>query len=400
MKKIGLFISFILWFSFSNAQNFVWKAQNSGIKSGNLYDVVFYNDSFGFAIGNNDTINYILKTTDAGITWTNMSNATTAEMVRACDFVDEKTWFVVGKTGALYKTTNTGDTWTKINLGTNVNLLDISSPQKDAVYICTEAGRYITYDGSGWKTVTVKTTDNFISVDFSSDTTGFLTASNGRIWRTQNGGNNWDTVKKTLEPLLGSHFVTENVGYIVGPNRFVKRTINAGTLWSDTNTFPKAFWGIDYYTAFFLNHNFGFIGGTQGTLLRTPTGGSSWIKENTGITTTINKICIPSPTVGYAVANGGYILKRFDASSVNLPSTEQLSIYPNPTQNRIFFNINNSSISSFNVRIFDLNGKELLHLHNTFAPENGLDVSFLEHGIYLLIIDSENFRAHSKLIIE
>ena len=399
MKKVLLLLVSLSFIYSVNAQKFVWDKLNSGISSGNLYDIKFVNDSVGMAIGNDGSINFVLKTTDGGLNWNNVATASIDQLVRACDFVDVNNVFIVGRKGGLYKSFDGGQSWSKLNLGTNVDLIDISSPDAKAIYICTAGGRYINYDGVGWATKTVYSADDFVAVGFPTKNEGFLTATNGRVWRTSDGGDTWDTVKTDQESILGSHFITYNVGYVVGGKGMVKRTINGGINWSDTLIYPEDYKNIDFRAVSFPLQNFGFIGGNNGTILRTADGGSNWIQEITNITDKIYKIDAPSITSAFAVGENGIILKRRDASSIHENDFNTINIYPNPATSVLHI-VHTVTHEQAQISIYNLNGKEVLHSTLTKGNNHQLDISGLTQGLYLIKLLSDESSSWGKVLIK
>lgn len=395
MKKIAVLV-IVLTFSLNLfSQTYGWKPKPSGVKSGTFYDVKFWNKDTGIVVGNNDTVNYILVTTDGGETWTNKVSAVTSDKVKACEFIDGKTIYVVGKKGACYKTTNLGDSWTKINLGTNADFNDISFPSKTRGYVCSNSGGYIFYDGIGWQAKLVYSMDNFIRVKFPVDTAGILTAQSGRVWRSIDGGKTWDTIKRTTEPVYNSYFITANVGYIVGPKGKVKRTVNGGINWTDTQIYAKNFKNIDFYSAYFVGQNIGFIGGTNGTILRTVDGGSNWTQEWTNpVTETIMKIYFVNPVIGFAVGTNGIILKRQDVSGITETQSSDFLIYPNPANDFIKISSEHHPCSFV---IKDITGKEIIKNENAENTEF-IEISALSPGVYFLTLSTEGKIITSKFI--
>jgi len=397
MLKKGLFLVCLLFSMTVYAQRFEWKIKYSVPKSVTFYDIKFLNANLGIAVGNNDTNNYILLTTDGGETWTNKANAATTEMVNGVEFIDENTIYIIGKKGSLYKTTNQGSIWTKINLGTNANLRDISFPSANKGYICSDAGRYLYFDGIGWAAITVYSKDNFINVKFPNTSEGILTSSTGRIWRTENGGTTWDTIKRNLETINGSHFLHGNLGYIVGPKGVVKRTINGGITWSDTLIFPKLYKNIDFFSTFFVGQNFGFVGGNNGTILRTADGGTSWNKEDVQTTAKIMKMYFVNNQLGFAVSADGRIMKRYDVTSVPEFSDSKILIYPNPVVNFLYIDLSFQQNSNYIIEIFDMSGK-IVYKEENYQLLNNIDISYLMEGLYSIIIRTEKENYYSTFI--
>ncbi|MFC2114423.1 YCF48-related protein, partial [Bacteroidota bacterium] len=303
-----------------------------------------------------------------------------------------------GKKGGLYKSVDGGTSWAVVNLGTNVDLFDISFPDKKAGYICTSAGRYIYYDGVGWSTKTVFSADNFIAVGFPTKDEGFLSASSGRVWRTLDGGTTWDTIKSIAKPILGSHFITANVGYIVGGKGFVQRTITGGLYWSDTLIYPDSFLNIDFRAVFFPLQNFGFIGGNEGTILRTSDGGSNWYKEKTNITDKINRIYAPSQNVAFAVGENGTILRRYEAVGIEEDHVSQFRLYPNPATDYIQI-VCNQQFHPLELQVYTLDGQLVLKKSIKDQQEFILPVAGWAKGNYLINLISKQGSQWGKVIV-
>ncbi len=79
--------------------------------------------------------------------------------------------------------------------------------------------------------------------------------------------------------------------------------------------------------------------------------------------------------------------------SITKPKLNKAPFYPNPTQNFIFLNYKINDVER--VRIFDLNGKEVL----STKPLLKINISELNKGIYLLQIESKTSVYQSQLVI-
>ena len=74
----------------------------------------------------------------------------------------------------------------------------------------------------------------------------------------------------------------------------------------------------------------------------------------------------------------------FVSGTENLPATG-ISVYPNPTNGLLFLAVSESNIQS--VMLFDISGKKLFEtaLGSFYST---IDVSFLQNGIYVLILNT------------
>ena len=127
----------------------------------------------GFVVGG-----LILRTTDAGATWTQQLGGTW-RFLRAVCFTDVNTGTAVGDSGVILRTTNGGATWSNQFSGTT-EILD--------------------------------------GVSFSDTNYGTVVGTNGTILRTTDGGATWASQKiRTLLCFYGVSFPGRNIGAIVGP---------------------------------------------------------------------------------------------------------------------------------------------------------------------------------------
>jgi hypothetical protein len=88
---------------------------------------------------------------------------------------------------------------------------------------------------------------------------------------------------------------------------------------------------------------------------------------------------------GNQLGNGYYRALSLQALSVvdNVLDV-QLSVYPNPTSQSLY--ISHPELTSFEIQIVDLNGKQLYS--GTIKKEEALDISGYTQGIYLVTIEN------------
>src|SRR3990172_3665304 len=111
----------------------VW---NSNVLQGIHNSLIFVNSTTGFICSDNGKI---FKTTDAGISWNELTSGTTNNLMRVT-FLNENTGMAVGFKRTILKTTNSGLSWTSIisNLDT-INFLGCRFISENK-YIVTEIG--------------------------------------------------------------------------------------------------------------------------------------------------------------------------------------------------------------------------------------------------------------------
>lgn len=192
-------------------------------------------------------------------------------------FVDDTTGYVCGgeryNTGDILKTTNSGETW--LPQGENL---------EKALY----------------------------RINFSRYDTGFIVGFEGKIYRTHNGGSNWNLYQLArYQPLHDIFMVNEEDGYVCGGDGFalgyIYQTHDGGNFWS-IDTFPQELRSI-----FFTGESTGFAAG-YGVIFKTNNGGESWqLTDAAG--DFFQSVTFTDEQTGYAVGYEGSILKTTDAGA-------------------------------------------------------------------------------------
>lgn len=79
----------------------------------------------------------------------------------------------------------------------------------------------------------------------------------------------------------------------------------------------------------------------------------------------------------------------YNCETLGIPTIQNslFKIYPNPTQDKIYLELENNQIEILNCSIRDLSGKEVLPLKNNISE---IDLSTFENGIYMLNFETEN----------
>ena len=131
---------------------------------------------------------------------------------------------------------------------------------------------------------------------------------------------------------------------------------------------------------------------------------------------TLNGVSVSTTDVFTPSQNGDYLLTVTDANgcivssdpvNVNNISTgisdvlkEKLVVYPNPFTSKTTINLLDNSVVK-NVSLFDPQGRKVKDFsHNIKSDKIEVEKGILQNGIYLLIIETNNYISKSKLIIE
>ncbi len=112
---------------------------------------------------------------------------------------------------------------------------------------------------------------NYTGIHFTSQNTAYTITNNGKIFKTEDGGNTWIEQHSSTELHLHDIFFLNDLnGYIVGGDTdgIILKTTDGGNTWKST-TFQ-----IRLSSIYFINETTGFASGKK--LLSTQDGGKTW----------------------------------------------------------------------------------------------------------------------------
>lgn len=277
--------------------------------SNKLSDVFFVNDNFGCAAGDSGTL---LRTTNGGTLWS-LITIDKSFSPKKIFFPSLSTGYIVGNNGKILKTSNGGIAWDTVASGTRNDFESV----------------FFVNDSIGWavgKLIVLKTTDggkNWVNqfrfalgtdVHFTSLNTGYVTTSNGVLFKTTNGGGTWTTDTIAANQSIKSiSFADANNGWVLSDFVKLRKTTNAGTIW---NLISKG--NIEQIRdVFFTDTSTGWAVGEAGTIMRTTNSGENWALLNRTTNDNLNSIAVnttPDKQVvsGCIVGDSGRLLRTID----------------------------------------------------------------------------------------
>lgn len=361
-----------------------WTSSSTGFTE-LIYSIAFVNSLLGYAAGGGLTgAGAIYKTTDGGTTWFKQNINTNYAIYSICA-IDSIAW-AVGYDGIILKTINNGEQWVKIipgntltedlngvhfikyksygkdvYLGMAVGLKGMAKRSFDVGYnwttIMSDWVNYKTlYDvqmidslygyavgakGKMMKTVDGGTTwfhqnsglraelwstwfvDSLRGATVGDSATNSWGYTDGKIYTTFDGGNNWKTTSFVNSTFLGVHFPSTLIGCAVGFNgsyAISAKTFDGGNSWNlDTiHNFRGRLWSVAFSGA-----KDGVAVGDSGMILKTIDAGKTWSRMNSGTTNALwyvlyskslyPRVPFDTPTAGYyAMGAGGKLLVSLD----------------------------------------------------------------------------------------
>lgn len=290
----------------------LWRTSNQGLTweswakiAGNALD---FNGSTGFIVGRSGLI---FKSVNSGLDWVEIPTSISDNLIEV-QVVNSNTVYTVSDR-LIYKSNNGGNTWIGSEISFFENgLTEIASITKlhfineTVGHIFTKNGYVFrtTDGGSSWQVVfrTFHTPSNIVSVNFFDDKIGYVARYAHSILWTQDGGVTWSetTVSPTVDAVF---FLDQNLGFAADDGRLYK-TEDGGQSWSADYSFKAPISRMH-----FLKRDLGFAISTIGKVYKTTDAGISW-QSNSLFEDKIGKIYFVDEHIGFVLSD--YVFKSHD----------------------------------------------------------------------------------------
>lgn len=413
MKNNKMYILVFVLALFNTAIISQWYVQQSGTNYA-LKSVYFTDINTGYACG----YNTVLKTTNAGVNWLNMTLQGNHQSVI---FADMNTGYLAGDSGKIFKTTNSGANWITQSTGTVNNLSTINFYNSNTG-IAAGYGKTLiktTNGGSNWFSVSSIIWEvDFFSSEIIDENNYYVTGTDSYIIRTTNGGANWISYTMgEVNPLFTVEFINQNTGFATGCCGMFLSTTNGGVNWIDHFYLSL---GFTFHSLKFMNSLTGFCSGSNGMMYRSTNGGLSWDSTVTTTDETLYSVQMVNNTTGWAVGGYGTILKTTNGGGPGFPIgiepvsgiiPREFSLYqnyPNPFNptTKIKFDVESkgrSEKAKIDLTVYNLLGVQVAGLVNTELPPGTYEVEFegsgLPSGVYYYRLLIGGFAQTRKMVL-
>ncbi len=297
----------------------------------NFYQSYFIDANTGYACGDWGRCRY---TTNGGYNWNNMSGVLFDRGIHFNDIkVRNNAVYMTGNSNYLWRSTNLGATWdslefinpsaqqpwsnyyysfdflstsdTMIAVGSRGSIHQVLSSNK------TPLGQYL--KTGSLRDIWVSSTGLILAVGAPSSLTSTL-ITHDQILRSTNFGVNWELISPS--PTSTSDFysidmIDDNTGYICGSRSAVYKTTNGGMNW-DSLVIPNIPVGSILSEVDFVNAQTGwifsrYVTGFDSTIYKTTDGGINWFKQklNTSVASENNiySACMLDENNGWCLNN-------------------------------------------------------------------------------------------------
>ncbi len=276
-----------------------------------LTDVVFANDSVGFACGGDRwSKGIILRTTDGGHTWSSPDSLFDHEAYSLYAFSADEV-YIAGGNSYFGHSLDSGKTFS-IKQSDYKRIFDIAfADHNRLVKVGAEnayADGHIAYSsdaGLNWTKTDYLTA--MTCVQFADNSTAFASGY-GVVYRSTDGGANFEPLDVRGDFFLGLSFPSSSTGYVAGYEKLILKTTDGGNSWKRVMRGNAPFSAREHFrTIKFWDDNNGFVCGDGGIMYQTNNGGDSWKKVKQFTDVNLMAIHLFSATDGIVVGDGGKI---------------------------------------------------------------------------------------------
>ncbi len=268
------------------------------------------------------------------------------DRLASVSFVDETHGWAAGGLGTIMHTRDGGATWEEQKTGTHFFLEKIffidrkhgwavgGWPRDYEVAILGGMGVILatTDGGATWKVQLDSVGGWLTGLTFLDQKNGWAVGEFGTVWRTRDGGDSWNQMRKVPTPawLYDVHFIDNKRGWTVGRFETAMVTRDGGESWTkQPMPAPRRPYGIslNYRAVRFANPMEGWIVGQHGNIFYTKDSGKSWAREKILVDgklfnlINLNDLSVSDKTQVWAVSQFGLLQREATSGSWKVAPT-------------------------------------------------------------------------------
>lgn len=395
----------------TNDAGYNWIKLCSGFYS-SFNDICTFDSSSFYTIGKDYEANEIIfiYTDNGGEVW-QTKNYPSLSNVTGLDFFDENFGMITGD-NSLFFTLDGCNTWNQGTTPPNSYFAGVNIVSNDKAFLSGGQGTLLksTDGGSTWFTINSNTTGSLERIIFKDLLNGFIIANSGPSIITTDGGENWNAINYSFGWLNDGAFFGNNSIALAGSNGKIYISDDGGQNWIEKIVASS---GTYVSSISFKDSLNGIAVGETGLLLYTTDGGDSWNQQFSPTLTDFYDIEYSENNCGIIIGKDGVILgtkKGIQIVGVEgertnpLPITSYLSQnYPNPfnPSTKISWRLLVSSWQT--LKIYDVLGNEVTTLIDGYKPAGSYEVEWNANnypsGVYFYQLRSENIVENKKMIL-
>lgn len=270
-----------------------WAEVNTGIEHPIIYALAINSSGHIFAGGILSFLNYLIRSTDAGNTWTavTLSDVVTALAINSSGQILAGT----SKNG-VFRSTNNGDSWTAVNSGlpSNVSIETIIINSSGTIFLGTNVHGIFrsTNNGNSWTAINnglpKYNEQNFTVVHtlvIKSSSLDIFAGTNHGVYRLSNNSNTWIKASSGFSGFVRALAINSNGYVFAGTSSGVFCSQDNGGNWAEVDDgLPVTYVATFLVQSLAINSKNDVFAGTCGTgIYRLSNNETSWTEVNTGL---------------------------------------------------------------------------------------------------------------------
>jgi photosystem II stability/assembly factor-like uncharacterized protein len=274
-----------------------------------LKAVSFPDEVYGWVV--NHSIDTFYHTEDGGRHWALQQTGMNV-LFNSIYFVDRTTGWAVGRDGTIMHTQNGGESWTAQTSGTSQELFSVHFVSETHGWVTGNGVILGTGDGGATWSLQYTGSGYIKDVSFVNHEVGWATGAPKLILYTENGGDLWEIkpAGDTDVYLFNSiAAISPSVAIAVGESDpgtegRIFRTEDGGVTWNSMESDVDG--GLNDIQ--FADSKHGWVVGYSGTIYYTGDGGVTWVKEESGTNKPLTALCVRNTNHRWVVGSYGAVL--------------------------------------------------------------------------------------------
>lgn len=277
----------------------------------NLYSITVTNDTlivFGGATFEEGVQSKIYMPTNEIVA----TNIIAPKAIYASSFINTEKGAACGYDGKIYITDDNGNNWNLLQTTSWRALQDIEYKYNWGVAaggLGNKGSIQVNYLPD-WQWNEILFDRELKAVAITDSSTAFV-VGNGIVLKTIDQGISWNAIEIAGDMFTDIQFVNDKVGYILGYSGLLFKTTNGGKNWQQIKIQKGRIINRGYFnTLHFYTENDGFIAGNDGVILKTTDGGKNWQQGDYPHNTNFYDIWYSGTTnTGYACGSNGTLIQ-------------------------------------------------------------------------------------------
>lgn len=243
-----------------------------------IHDLIFADESHGWAAGYNSNKKVLIATRDGGNSWF-VQYESQGWGFDGVYFIDRNQGWILDSPGAIYRTENGGDDWLRaFSTGCGyMNCIEFTDVKNGWAFGAFGNLARSRDGGQTWDCNNNMNNVDFSSICFVDSETGWLGGPEDEIFRSDDGGESWKPYDIPFFGINDMSFPNEDAGWIAGNNGEIARSLRGGP-WESVEIWTSE----DLKGIHFLNESTGWIVGSGTPILHTSDGGKNWSAQADG----------------------------------------------------------------------------------------------------------------------